>query len=115
MGAMLRFSDRTIPLMSLIVAMSTLLYCSEARAFHIQKTVFDYYLHWTTSEAHYVINPTGFPSGGVAGILNAFQSWNEVPNTSISFVYDGTTTKTGALDNENVIAFDFKFDPKPFE
>ena len=64
------------------------------------------YQHWPSSSfpISYKINPTGFPSGAIAAIHNAFQAWEDVSGVTISFTDGGTTsTDTIADDGENVI------------
>ena len=96
-------------LLKSIIFLYTLLlaFSYEAGAFVLSKAS-KQYQHWPSSQIPvvYKINTSQLPPGGIEAITNAFQTWQDVTNASISFTYGGpTSTNTVADDGENVIFF----------
>lgn len=56
---------------------------------------------------HYEINPAGGPSDQIPAIQSAFQSWDNVSGTIVSFSDDGTTARNGykVFDRANNISW----------
>jgi hypothetical protein len=79
-------------------------FAGEANTFVLMQNGNDKYEHWTTNNVLYRVNPSGFPTGGVAAIQAAFQIWEDVATADISFTYDGTTSATAKIkDGTNAI------------
>lgn len=84
-----------------------ILFSSNTYAFETCKTAGGKDIKWKTPNATYFINTSGGPSGSLSAIEAGMQTWTDVPPSSFTFVYGGTTTSTGygINDGTNIVTF----------
>ena len=73
-------------------------------------------IHWTNFLVHWRLNINGAGDGlsfseTQTALNNAFNTWENVTTSNISFQYDGGTNNTWAVDNINVIYWAEEGDP----
>jgi len=83
------------------------LWCLNVSAYVVNTTSEGAEIKWNTSNATYYINTSGGPSGNLAAIQAAMQTWTDVVASSFAFVDAGTTASTdfGVNDGVNIVGF----------
>ena len=64
-------------------------------------------IKWQVPSASYFLNTAGGPAGSLEAIQAAMQTWSDVPASSFTFVYAGTTSSSshGVNDGQNIVTF----------
>jgi len=91
---------------TLIIFILSLL-CTSVSAYQVNKTSGGADIKWNTNNVTYYVNTSGGPSGSLAAIQAAMQTWTDVSTSSFNFIYGGTTSSTafGINDSINIVYF----------
>ncbi|MFA6470832.1 MAG: T9SS type A sorting domain-containing protein [Candidatus Latescibacterota bacterium] len=76
-------------------------------AYEISRTDNGSIIHWVSGQETYQINANGGPVGSLPAIQAAAQTWSDVPTSSFTFIYGGTTSisEFGINDGINIVSF----------
>jgi hypothetical protein len=82
--------------------------CSDqAHGYAVSTTSGGAEIHWSSPNAGFYINTSGFPAGSMQALQGAMQTWTDVAASSFSFMYLGASASTayGSNDGMNLICY----------
>src|SRR3989339_1271112 len=92
---------------SLLIIFISLWCSSVSFAYKVSTTTDGAEIKWNTNNATYYINTSEGPSGSLAAVQAAMQTWTDVSTSPFNFNYGGTTSSTayGTNDGVNIVCF----------